>query len=289
MKPRRAQVQAQGEARLEVSSTYSTIFEIKDDFPAEALAFDGELWRNALNLRYGVAPGTDFEVEIPLLYTTSGFLDSFIDDWHQLFFLPDGNRSDGVDDQFDMSIIKDGRKLYELEEDRLGLGDVPLIFTHQFLEEKQAGYALAWRFGVELPTGSVDRGFGNGKLDFGSGVLAEKSFGRWTATGGLDYVVVGTPTRFRALDDELSNLLDVQLGLECRWSDHLSLLGGLVWVSPVTRDLDGEEIDREILDLGLGFARDLPRDSQLSVSFHEDLVAATGPDFAVMLAWTVHL
>jgi hypothetical protein len=71
--------------------------------------------------------------------------------------------------------------------------------------------------------------------------------------------------------------------MELRWNDRLSLLTQLLWTSPLTSDIDLEEISREIFDLGLGAAYDMKSGGRLFVSFHEDLVAATGPDFSLLI------
>ncbi|HJO27059.1 MAG TPA: hypothetical protein QF730_07425, partial [Planctomycetota bacterium] len=71
-----------------------------------------------------------------------------------------------------------------------------------------------------------------------------------------------------------------------RWNDRVSLLGQLIWASPPVTGYDLEEIDAEIIDLGLGAAWDLSDGSRLFCSLHEDLVAAAGGDFGFMFGWS---
>ena len=54
----------------------------------------------------------------------------------------------------------------------------------------------------------------------------------------------------------------------------------------MTDDLPLEEVDGEILDVGVGVAHDLTRESALTISFHEDAVAASGPDFTLYFGLT---
>jgi len=54
----------------------------------------------------------------------------------------------------------------------------------------------------------------------------------------------------------------------------------------MVRSIALEEIDREILDLGIGVAWDSGPRSRVSLSIHEDLVAATGSDLTLMAAWS---
>ncbi|MAF64345.1 MAG: hypothetical protein CMJ84_01625 [Planctomycetes bacterium] len=285
LRPRRPLTTPRGDATLAVGVSYSSIEEI-GSIDEQAVSFDGELLRIDSRLRYGLSGRSDLEVELPLLFTTSGFLDAFIESWHELLTLPGGGRTYVEDDQWQMTISDGDDVLFELEEDRLALGDLALIYTSLFQEEGKRVPAMAWRVGVELPTGSESAGFGNGALDFGLGLAGEKNLGRVTSTFGLAWRMPGQSEGFCASSaHELENAIDLQLGGEYRWNDSLSLLGQLIWSGPMMSSIPVEEIDQEILDLGLGLAWDTGEESRLSFSFHEDLVAATGPDFSLLVSW----
>lgn len=285
LRPRRAAVLEEGRWRLDARATYASIEEAGSAGGTTAV-FDGELARGALALRYGLGAGTDVEVELGLLVSQRGFLDAFVENWHAAFGLPGGGREQRPDDRHEMRLERDGEVLYELGEGRLGLGDVPIVLTRRILGEGPDELSLAGRVGVELPTGSESRGFGNGAFDVGAGLVAERSLGRWTLFWNTDLVLPGQPDRFRAAGIELEPRLSLGLGVECRWSDRTSLLLQATWISRLTGDLEPEEISREIFDLGVGLARDVGSRSRWALSFHEDLVAATGADFKVLLAWT---
>ncbi|TDJ73146.1 MAG: DUF3187 family protein [Planctomycetota bacterium] len=286
LRPRRAETQPVDRLGVAFQSVYTSIFE-RSSKAGEQIRFDGELWRNTLRVRKGITSEMDIEVELAALYTTSGFLDDFIEGYHDLFFLPQGGRDKVQDDQFTMRLRKDGETIYDLDEDRVGFGDIPIVVTRRLRAEDEDGPAVAVRLGVELPTGSADRGFGNGKLDWGGGFLTERSFGRWTLTGALDYVVTGQPDDFDDAGVDAENILQVQSGLEYRWSNVTSCLLQLFWTTPMIDDFDDEEITSDIVDVGLGVVRDLAGGGRFTFSFHEDLVAATGPDFSVLvgIAW----
>ena len=286
MRPRRATVLPKGKLAGAVDSTYSSIFEV-ETAPGETVNFDGEIWRTAGRARYGLGGRTDLEVELALVLASSGFMDSFVEEFHNLFGFPDAGRDGAEENQYRMRLRHDGELVYELEEDRVGFADVPIIVTHQVREENASGPAVAVRVGVELPTGSEDRGFGNGELDWGVGSLMERSLGRWTVTAAVDVLLPGNPDAFQRAGVDLNDILSLQLGGEYRWNDRLSLLGQLFWTSPMTDDYSVEEFNSEIFDLGLGLAYDWTGGPRLYVAFQEDLVAATGTDFGVIvgLSW----
>jgi hypothetical protein len=289
-RPRRATIQPAGEWGLGVQAAWSSIEEIRrfpSWAPSERVVFDCETIRSTLRGRYGLGSGLDFEIELPLVYASAGRLDSFIEAWHDFLSLPKGGRERFPDDRFEVRMTEGGDELYALEDNRLGLQDIPLILTRELRSEDAHGPALAVRAAVELPTGSQRRGFGNGAPDFGLGLVGERSWGRVTATFGLDLHFPGQPDRLEALQrHKLDDGFALELGAEYRWNDNCSMLVGTVWTSRMISSMELEEINREVFDLGLGVAWDLSPTSRVSVSVHEDIVAATGSDLSLQLGWS---
>jgi hypothetical protein len=286
LRPRRALATPRGAVDVSIASCYASIFRV-DDTDSSEVEIDGELWHNALGFRAGVIDGADLEIELPILYASSGVLDGFIDFWHDLFGLPSGRRDLRPEGDYAMSVESNGDEIWELEGDEPMLGDVPVTWTQELFAD--ATQALAWRAMIELPTGSESRGASNGELDWGVGLVGERHFERWSLFGALDHLHSGEPTSFDGSGVHLRDRFEVALGGEYRWNDRTSLLGSLEWTSPFTRDLDLKVINREILDFGLGAAWDVGESSRFAVSFHEDLVSNTGADFAVLVGWTMRL
>lgn len=280
-RPRRAVIQAPETMGVGLDLAYSSIHEIEGG-PGELVYMDGETARASARVRRGVGPRTDVELEVAATYASSGFLDSLIEDFHELTGLPNQGREDFESDQFGMRLRRDGALLFDVEEDRLQLADLALSVTHAVRLENLAGPAVALRGAVELPTGSEERGSGNGGVDLALGMVLERSRGRWSLFGGLDLLLPAEPEAFEAAGVELGEVISAQLGTEYRWSDHLSLLAQLVWTSPMGGDFTFEEFDREILDLALGVAWDGPLGGRYHVAIEEDAVAATGPDFGLL-------
>jgi hypothetical protein len=288
-RPRRPVTQAKGELAGGMYLAWASIEEIQQFSPAspnESVVFDGETIRGTLRGRYGLGDKLDIELEVPFLWAGGGGIDSLVEDFHDLFFLPSGGRQFTEDDQFRMNVTSEGELLYSLEGNSIRLQDVPVFLTYQLTEEARGVPALAARVGLELPLGSQDRGYGNGALDYGVGVIGEKSNGRWTLSGGLDYVSAGDSDRLKeSSDHHFEPQMALSLAGEFRWDDDWSLVAGLVWTSRMLRTIPLEEINREVFDLGVGFIADTGTNSRLAFSFHEDLVAATGTDLSFQLGW----
>ncbi len=286
LRPRRALATPRGEVDMSIASAYASIFRY-DDTDHSAVTIDGELWHTAFGVRFGIAPGADLEIEVPVLYASSGFLDGFVDGWHDFFALPYGRRDLRPADEFEMTIESDGREIWKLESDGPMLGDVPVTWTQEVFATPTR--ALAVRAMLELPTGSENRGASNGEFDWGVGIVAEQHAERWSFFGHADHLHAGEPSSFEGSGVHLRDRFELAFGGEYRWSDRVSLLSTLEWTAPFTRDLDLRVINREILDLGVGAAWDVGESSRLALSFHEDLVSNTGADFAVLVGFTTRL
>jgi hypothetical protein len=284
-RPRRAAIQPAGEWQTRASAGYASIEEIPVT-DGDRISLDAELGRLELGARVGIGGLADLELALPFLYTTSGFLDDMVEWFHETFALPDGGRDMYPNDQFDVELVSDGQQLYQLDEDRFGIEDIPIFVAFRLREEDEAGPGLAARLGVELPTGDQDAGFGNGAVDWGLGLSLERSWGRWTLFSGADYVFAGQPDAFEASDrHRLEDFLDLQLGVEYRWSNRVSLLMQTTWTERQIDTLPYEEVAREVFDLGVGVGVDTGRRSSLTASIHEDLVSATGADFTALVSW----
>ena len=279
-RPRRAALLEEGEARATAEIFYASIFE-RVVRPFDAAAFDGEIARGSLTLQYAPADGLEVVLEPTVQFASSGFLDSFVDGFHSITGFAGGGRDEFQRDRYSMYLQRDGEVAWELAEDEVRFGDLPITVVSRIREEDRDGPAVAARFTVELPTGDEERGTGSGGIDAAAGVILERSVGRFTFFGGLDGVHVDQPESFQRAGIDVRSLFSVSGGGEYRWSDRLSLLAQAVLQMPLTRSLPFEEIDREILDLGFGFAYELSSASTLTFSFHEDAVAASGPDLTV--------
>lgn len=280
-RPRTARVQPQGTFGLQATSAYGSMFEDGNDADTD-IVFDGELWRNALAVRYGVSASSDLEIEIPLVYTSAGFLDQFIETFHELLLFPNSGRESRPKFTYEMEVAQDGDRIYHMEGNRLGLGDISLVFAQQVLQESDSAPSVLVRAGVELPTGSESAGFGNGDVDYGADARVEQSFGRWTLNGGVNHVITTRPSSFVGSGVDAADVTGAQGSVEYRWNDEVSLVVGGVYTSSVTDDIHIEELNSDIFLLDFGAIWDTRSGSRWMAAFEEDVIAASGPDFTFL-------
>lgn len=285
LSPRSARVQARGTVGVGADLSYSSIFE-RSQRNGDAVDFDNELLRATARVRYGFAPNFDVEVELGGLYGSGGFLDGFIEDFHSLIGAPNQGRDDAPRDRFAASIDSNGASVYRLEEDRPNVSDTMLVVTWGEAVIAPREWASAWRVGLDLPTGDESAGAGSGGLDWIVGWNGEYSQGVLSHFVGASYGRAQAADSFERADVELPDRYALFYGLEWRWDDRFSWVAQLDLGSPLVREIDLSEIDRPILDLGVGFVRDIGASSRFWLSFHEDLLADSGPDFAVHVGWT---
>lgn len=285
-RPRPAETTGVGRLNFELANEYSSMFEDGTDGTSTVL-FDGEILRTAFRFRTGLSESTDIEAEIPVVYASAGFLDAFVTGWHQFFGFPNGGRAKRAEGEYAMHADVNGQRVFELDRDRPSLGDLPVLVTQRLLREEDAGFALDLRGGLELPTGSESRGVGNGGVDWGGGALVQKSIDRFTFSAAAYFVDAATSSAFERAGIRTTDPRYLQAGLECRWNEWVSIVGGLRSSRPATSGIGIEEVDGRVLDLDLGFVFDDPQtDRRVVLGITEDLISESGPDFTVFFAWS---
>ena len=109
-----------------------------------------------------------------------------------------------------------------------GFGDVELGFKYRFVKETSSMPQIGIFPMVDIPTGSLNKGLGNGKMQVFLPVWIQKSFGNWTTYGGAGY----------RINNSDGNKNSVYLGwlLQNQVSDNLSIGVEIYHITPETID-----------------------------------------------------
>lgn len=291
--PMSAQSLPRGSGSFQFSTSYSNIFEQFITLDYDVL-FDMEVARTALHYAQGLGRDFTIELDIPFIYSYGGFLDPFISGFHQALKLPDAGRGNFPDNQFAYRIInqRTGADQLRAQATKFGLGDVDLTLRHQLLREGRAQPAFSWFGLLELPTGRRSRGLGNGELDYGLGLLAEKQLGRWGLQLQTGYFV-GAPL------PGLETLMHAEhvsflAGLAYRLSRPLALHAQFHSGTPLLKGMGNSRWDDIPLDIIVGISGQHPKalGGQEAITwqlgFSEDL-HANGPsiDFTALLQFGI--
>jgi hypothetical protein len=150
----------------------------------EFMIVDAETRELRLTYRRRVSERWAFELQLPHRHTSGGSLDSFIDDWHELFGLPEGSRPIQPRDRLRLHYSRSGETLIEHDATTSGLGD--LVLGAQYALHDSDGSAASIALHVKAPTGKHHWLNSSGATDISIVAAGERRLGeRWSIEGQL--------------------------------------------------------------------------------------------------------
>ncbi len=203
-----------------VANTY-----VQDGSANEFVNLDGEIMRFALDLRYGLGNAWELQLEMPWLEQSGGDLDKLIDNWHDLWGMPDGGRSDAPRNQLDYRYVSaDGGFL--LEDGDSGLGDITLGLNYAYYRTADAVASVG--LGYKFASGDDEQFLGSGGDDMFialrfSGAHQSDLPLRWH--GQLGYLRAGDSDLLQGIQER--NLWFAGLAVDWLVAEHWSLLAQL--------------------------------------------------------------
>jgi Protein of unknown function (DUF3187) len=249
--------------------------------PDEGLIVDAETRELRVDLQRSLGHGLALQLQVPYRYTGAGELDGFIDDWHDFFGLPEGERSQLPEDWLRIAYQREGTVLVDIDSSRSGLADITASLAFG-LASSATTSAAAW-VSIKLPTGDANELTGSGATDASVALSATHRFGeRWEGFGQAAVTWLG--------DGEL---LPAQQR-SVVWSG----MAGIAWRAVRGLHLKAQiDAHTAVFDSGLDFlgegvlltvGGDYRFDSgwRLEVGVSEDIAVETSPD--VVLIMGVH-
>lgn len=274
-----AVVLAGGRSETGALLDFTSEFVVEGTCATECIRLDGETARLLLSHRRGLGAGWDFSIEVPLLSQGGGFLDSWIEEWHDWFGLPNGGREAAPRDQYEYR-YDDSNSVTRLNvtEPYSGFGDITLgIGRHM-------GDRVALRGMVKLPTGDDLRlGGGNAgaALWFDASLPMPAGFQGFLAAG-------------MSFNDRGAVLPDMQnreavfggIGLTTPFpfTDRVRILAQLYGHSRLYDGGRVSALSRAGVPLTLGLQVRTGPASRFEFGFLEDLAVNASPDFTAYLA-----
>lgn len=248
---------------------------------AETICLDGETYELTLALRGGRrwrGRHAEWGVALPLVAHSGGFLDDVIDDWHETLGFRDGGRSRTATDMLVYSYVRDGTELLRVDRSATGLGDLRLAAGLGLVETPARAVAL--RAELKLPTGNSDRLFGSGGADLALWLVAAHDFHvRWRADVALGGAVLSRGEVLPGL--QRPAVAFGNLGLSFRCIDDLWLRAQLDGHTALYDDSALPQLNRNALQLVLGWQWQPSERVEFGAAMTEDLVDFVSPDFAL--------
>lgn len=269
----------QNNSELQISLLHNNVF-MGGVANNERLILDGE--SSQFNLRFSKRVNACWQINAATAFLahSAGWFDQPVDDWHQVFGLPDAQRGDWPNNQLQYAYEKNG-ELQTLPGEARGFGDVQLQVQRSLGCED---HATLFRLGTKLPLGDPENFFGSGSIDvFIDAQLPWRAFrpnSRWQWSGSVG-VLLGGENDLLVEQNPLSGF--GVLGVNARVTSKLSFVGQMDWHSPLF-DSQLRELGKfgNQLSLGLRYSGAL---GNYELSFSEDVAVDTSPDIVLRLAW----
>lgn len=245
---------------------------------ADAFTADGEIARMQIDARVGIVPDVDLEIGVPLLHASGGMLDSFIEGWHDVFGLPQADRDDFPRDQYRVEATRGGALAYQLEEDGVRFGDVPVFLSWFPVTADGEGVSFGIRGGVEIPTGSERNGTGNGGYDYNVSLLGAYDGDGFSLFGWGGHSWIARPDTARDAGLPVPDVDSAGVGLQVAVTRDLTGLAQVEYETSVLRELDDAHADQAQVQLWLGGRYRLGKRASIEAAVGEDLVSDVSPD-----------
>lgn len=257
---------------------------VRTDTARESLSFDGETHRTTLHATRGIGAGWEIGAEIPYVSHTEGFLDDFIEDWHDTFGLPQNGRDRLPTEQLRYRYTRDGVNRVDVSSPAAGLGDVRLTAARA-LRIDQGTVDAALRLSVKLPTGDSEQLLGSGATDAalwlstGCNPAACPGTIHWYGGGGLLWLGRGD-----VLADQQRRLVGFgSVGLHWRVGPAVTLTAQIDSHTPFYRDTALTPLGDTSVQLALGGRWHLQQGTALELAVVEDIAVDTAPDVVIRL------
>jgi hypothetical protein len=164
---------------------------------------DAEVQEFRVHLEH--AAGEKFSIRGELAYrrVSGGTLDAFVEDFHDLFGLPDGPRSVMPRDELLIEYLDGGNSLLHIEEEGSGVADIPISAGYQLIATDERALA-AW-LTVKAPVGEVEELTGSGAMDVALSLSGDASLAdRWKIFGQIDVTWLGEGDLLTELQEDFA-------------------------------------------------------------------------------------
>lgn len=284
---------ALGEAWVlpENESTLSLHWQLSSHFTgkthdSEIFSFDGETQRYTLQWRQGLARHREWGVELPYVIHGGGFLDRSIEEFHDLFGMPQNGRDELSRNRIDFRYTRDGVNLISLHRGVQGPGDVRLFMAIPAFEKAASGYSAAWRASLKLPTGDENELRGSGSTDLAVWLsVTTLRPDKWNLYGGAGALMM---SEGKVLPDQQHHLVAFgTLGISRKFYPRFSVSGQLDAHSAFYEGSGLPQLGEYAVQGLVGMTWEFSPRKFLMFSASEDLIVGASPDVTFNLSLTL--
>lgn len=270
--------QAKIENSFSMNLLYSSINLVRDS-SEWSMGLDMEITEVNLHYRRKLSDSVEVGIDVPLLQFHNGFMDDFLETYHDAFGFADYGRSFRPKNEFLYEVKRNGMLIIKGEEGHFGLGDVRISLKKAILKNNPA---VSIGADIEFPTGNAKKGYGSGNIDAGIFVQMDKKLSENINT----YYNIGVvfPGDLKAYETvKMKEFIHAGAGIEAEVWENFSLLTQLFFQTSPYPSTKIAPVDRNAVLLSFG-GRYVSGYNSLEVSLTEDPSTSGAPDFTLGLS-----
>ncbi len=281
----------------------------------ESLILDGELTRIDLSYqhRMGFADrwlnpaqlhNPRVRLQLPVFHQGGGFLDDSIENFHEVFNLPNGNRDELETNNLQYRYVRNGETLLDFQDESGGIGDASIEFTVDAFHNDGVGTGdkahrnplgnagnthVSLSLGVKLPTGSESKVLGSGGTDFYGVIAADNllDLRHWGLSNQLNLGYLRAENSGPLASTQSNEIFFGRLNLAYRLSPHWAIITHFYYhQAPYKSDMEAIGADALMGNFGASWHSEK---RTLTLYFGEDLEAGKSPDFSIGASFAIDL
>jgi hypothetical protein len=226
----------------------------------------------------------ELDVDIPVLVIGGGFMDGFLEEYHDTFGFSDYGRSERPHNELLYEVRENGDLIVE-GKSGVRLGDIRISVKKPLMSSDK--YHLSIKGDLEIPISNAEEGFSNGSLDAGIALLFDAAItDRIMTYWNIGAVFPGDVKGHKDLD--LENFIYGGVVLEAKISGSFSLLAQLMGQSDIYPQTDISAVDDDAYMLAAG-GRFSSKNRSFDLSLTEDINTAGAPDFIINVTYKVRI
>ncbi|MDT8282216.1 MAG: DUF3187 family protein [Gammaproteobacteria bacterium] len=247
----------------------------------ENIYLDYEAYRFNFSYQYGLNENWNLKIDVPLVHQSGGTFDGAINDWHDFWGLPDGQRPSVENNQYDIRYSYQSQSSIDLNESSSTLGDIQLAVAHSVLTSDRTSISL-WG-SVKLPTGNEDKLTSNGATDISAWLALNQQLSKsWLINLNAGAVFLGADT-YKDMPLSSSTFYG-HLMLGWLVSDNINLKLQLQGHTSYYEDSQ-LKILGDTYFLTFGGSIKINQCNQLDIAMSEDIKVNASPDASLLINW----
>lgn len=280
--PQDARLPAPGAGTVSASVNVSNTLNI-DASPDELLFMDGETHRVNLILDRGLSERWSLRLVLPWIEHGPGFMDRPIDRFHEIFGMPEGERSSQPSDRLLFAFRRENAQLLYIDSVQSGVGDLRLLLSRQLHRTDQAAYSVS--AGVKTPSGEAAKLTGSEAVD-----VTIQAAGHWLTGDSLEgSASVGLlfPGEGEVLPQyQTDQVAFGHAGLQWKLQPEAIIKLQFDWHTNFYEDVDSPFLG-DVLQFSFGGTWRVSRDMEFDFALTEDIKVDASPDanFNMSLRW----